>query len=161
MHIRPIQPSDAAALVALHESLSAETRRYRFFSLHPHLSDDEVRRFTSVDHVAREALVVEDAGKIVAVGRFDRTGDGRGEVAFVVADRLQGHGLGTLLLRRLGQWALAHEIHVFEADVLAQNHPMARTFRRWAESCTVTFGDGVLHFEMQIPSHVTTYQRSA
>jgi RimJ/RimL family protein N-acetyltransferase len=152
VHIRSIEPSDAPALVALHESLSDATRRYRFFSLHPHLTSDEVARFTTVDHADREALVVvEDDGTIVGVGRFDRTGDDIGEVAFVVADRLQGKGLGSLLLRQLGQWALDHGIHRFEAEVLAYNRPMMRTFRRWAADCSVTFCDGVLHFDMGIP----------
>jgi RimJ/RimL family protein N-acetyltransferase len=152
MQIRPVEPSDAAALVALHESLSETTRHYRFFSPHPHLTDDEVRRFTTVDHRDREALVVvEDDGSIVAVGRFDRTGDRIGEVAFVVADRLQGHGLGALLLRRLGDWARNHDVDRFEAFVLGDNRPMMRVFRGWAAECSVTFCDGILHFEMKVP----------
>jgi RimJ/RimL family protein N-acetyltransferase len=153
VRIRPIQPADAPALVAFHESLSYSTRHYRFFSPHPHLTDDEVRRFSEVDHHDREALVaVEDDGSVVGVGRFDRTGESIGEVAFVVADRLQGHHLGSLLLRRLGAWALAQGIQRFEAYVLADNRTMAKVFRSWAADCTVTLDDGVLHFDMLIPS---------
>jgi GNAT superfamily N-acetyltransferase len=152
VQIRPIEPSDGPALVALHESLSATTRHFRFFSPHPHLTETEVVRFSSVDHVDREALVaVDDAGQILAVARFDRTGPDIGEVAFVVADRLQGHGLGLLLLRKLGEWASGRGYHRFEAEVLGDNNRMMRTFRAWARSSNITFFDGVLHLDMEIP----------
>jgi hypothetical protein len=56
----------APALVRLHETLSPETTRSRFYSVHPHLSAAEVIRFTNVDHRQREALVaLDDDGEIV------------------------------------------------------------------------------------------------
>ena len=87
LHLRPIRPSDASAPVRFHQGLSARSVYRRFFSTHPRLTDAEVQRFTNVDYVERLALVVEDLGQLVAVGRFDRTpGTTDAEVAFVVAD---------------------------------------------------------------------------
>ncbi|HVV38639.1 MAG TPA: GNAT family N-acetyltransferase [Acidimicrobiales bacterium] len=155
IRIRPIEPADGPKLVDLHESLSDVTRHYRFFSPHPHLTPAEVDRFSHVDHVDREALVAVDGDdNVVGVGRFDRTGDDIGEVAFVVTDRLQGQGIGSRLLEALGEWGRAHGVARFEADVLADNRSMMHVFRKWAPGTSVTFCDGVLHFDMPIPTRV-------
>ena len=46
--------------------LTNETTRLRFFILHPHLTPDEVERFTHVDHHDREALVALDGPDVIA-----------------------------------------------------------------------------------------------
>ncbi|MDE3085783.1 MAG: GNAT family N-acetyltransferase [Acidobacteriota bacterium] len=142
-HLRDIRPGDAEDLVAFHRALSPQTVILRFFGPHPELSAAEVERFTSVDGVDRVALVAERGGEFVAVARYDRQpGSDEAEVAFVVADRLQGHGLGTILLEHLASAARAQGIRRFVADTLADNHRMisvfrdagfARQFRRSAE----------------------------
>jgi hypothetical protein len=83
--IRPIEPSDAEALVALHSGQSPESIHQRFFGAHPQLSHAEVHRFTNVDGRLRVALVAFIAGELVGVGRYDcAPGRHRGEVAFTV-----------------------------------------------------------------------------
>jgi GNAT superfamily N-acetyltransferase len=149
--VRPIQPSDASALVDFHEHLSETTRRLRFFSLHPHLTHDEVARFTNVDHAGREALVGFHLGRVIAVGRFDAMGPESGEVAFVVADEWQSKGLGSRLLRRLGCWAHDRGFARFEAEVLGGNGPMLHVFARYAPDRKTTFADGVVHLDMPLP----------
>ncbi|HET7309953.1 MAG TPA: hypothetical protein VFJ17_01365, partial [Mycobacteriales bacterium] len=57
VHLRPIRPEDAEALVELHERLSEQTRYFRFFGPYPHLSQRDVERFTVVDHDKRVAIV--------------------------------------------------------------------------------------------------------
>src|SRR3954447_5891017 len=129
VHLRPIRPSDAPALVALHGRLSAETIYYRFFSPKPRLTEREVERFTTVDFVDRVALVAELGDDIIAVGRFDRwPGQPEAEVAFVVDDAHQGRGLGALLLEHLAAIARGAGITRFTAEVLPDNRPMLSTF---------------------------------
>src|SRR4051812_31024026 len=100
--VRPILPSDDERLTRFHESLSPETTRMRYFSAHPHLSDRETARFTDVDHIDREAWVVLLGEEIIGVGRYERLENPLdAEVAFVVADRWQGLGVGPILLRQL------------------------------------------------------------
>jgi RimJ/RimL family protein N-acetyltransferase len=128
-HIRPIRRDDADALVAFHERLSRESQYLRFFNVHPHLSPAEVQRFTRVDYHDRLALVVEVGGQLIAVARYDRLGDtDEAEVAFVVADAYQCHGLGGLLLRRLAEAAGARGITRFTAETLPENRRMQSVF---------------------------------
>jgi hypothetical protein len=69
VHLRPILPTDADALVALHDRLSARTRYLRYFGPHPYLSPKELERFTVVDHRTRVALIALLGDEIIAVGR--------------------------------------------------------------------------------------------
>jgi GNAT superfamily N-acetyltransferase len=127
--VRPIAPSDADALVRFHAQLSDRTIRLRFFNLHRNLDSEEVAHFTRVDGFNRVAYVVERQGEIVGVGRYDRCEKPcRAEVAFVVADHFQHHGLGSLLLARLVETARLAGIGELCASVLAENATMLAVF---------------------------------
>jgi GNAT superfamily N-acetyltransferase len=145
VEVHLMQPDDAGELVRFHATLSTETTFLRYFTIHPELSADEVARFTTVDHVDREALVAVVAGHLVAVARFDRLDDGDAEVAFVVADHLQGHGLGTALFARLAARAREVGIRRFVAETLPHNRRMLSVFRNAGLPCSTTFSDGVAH----------------
>src|SRR3954451_13214969 len=97
--IRPIRPSDAPLLAASHARLSDESIRRRYLTPKPTLSRRDLRYLTEVDGVDHVALVAIAAGRIVGVARFVRaTEDARSaEVAVVVADDLQGQGVGHAL----------------------------------------------------------------
>jgi GNAT superfamily N-acetyltransferase len=132
VRIRPVEPDDAARLVEFHEGLTERTKELRYFTPHPHLSEDEVHRFTNVDHRRREALVAVVGDRIVGVGRYDTLHDPlAAELAFVVADDWQHHGIGRALLDALSERARANGIHRFVADTLDRNAPMIGLLRSW------------------------------
>jgi GNAT superfamily N-acetyltransferase len=127
--VRPIRPEDADRLVAFHRHLSPHSVYLRFFSVHPELSEAEVVRFTTVDYEDRLALVALDGDLLIGVGRFDRRpGEAEAEVAFVVADEYQHHGIGSLLLDELARAARQRGIETFRADTLAENRAMLDVF---------------------------------
>jgi GNAT superfamily N-acetyltransferase len=129
VHLRAIRPDDAPSLVEFHSGLSASSVYRRFFSAHPTLSDAEVARFTHVDYVDRLALVASDEDRLIAVARYERRpGTTEAEVAFVVADEYQHHGIGTLLLEHLADAAWNRGIGEFVADTLSENRDMLRVF---------------------------------
>ena len=155
VHVRPICPEDAPGLVAFHESLSARSVYRRFFSLHSTLSEREVTRFTCVDYVDRLALIAEVDGRMIAVGRYDRlSGTGDAEVAFVVADDLQHHGIATLLLELLAEAAWPCGITAFVASTLAENREMLSVFTnsRFEVSTTLDCGVVEVRFSIDPPS---------
>ncbi|MEO8889442.1 MAG: GNAT family N-acetyltransferase, partial [Jatrophihabitantaceae bacterium] len=129
VHLRPIRPSDAEALVTFHGGLSQRTRYLRYFSAYPRIPDRDLYRFSHVDHHDRVALIVELGGAAIAIGRYEGTaGADEAEVAFVVADAHQGRGIGSVLLEHLAAAGRESGIHRFSAVVLADNVAMMRVF---------------------------------
>ncbi len=151
VHVRPISPGDADALVAFHAGLSPRTIHFRFFSPRPKLSPREVERFTTVDHDDRVALVAELGDDVVAVARYDRLpATPTAEVAFVVRDDHQGRGLGTLLLEHLAAAARERGITRFFADTLPDNRRMIGVFRDAGWVTSAKLEDGVVRIEFAI-----------
>lgn len=129
LHLRPIRSDVASRLTEFHACLSPLSVYRRFFFMHPRLSDDEIEHFAHVDYRDLLALVVTDGDQLVAVGRYDRiSGTVEAEVAFVVADALQHHGIGPLLLEHLARAAVKNGITTFVAQTLAENHDMLDVF---------------------------------
>jgi acyl-CoA synthetase (NDP forming)/RimJ/RimL family protein N-acetyltransferase len=159
-HVRPIRPDDADALQAFHVGQSARSTYLRFFAPLERLPEAELHRLTHVDHHDRVALVAvaEDdepgegtAGRpdrrrerIIAVGRYDRTGPGTAEVAFNVADAHHGRGLGSVLLEHLAAAARERGIHRFTAEVLPQNGRMLAVFREAGYAVEQRLDDGIV-----------------
>jgi GNAT superfamily N-acetyltransferase len=131
MHLRPIRGDDGPGLLALYDRLSPESLYFRFFAF-PDKDPAKAEYLTHVDYDRRYALVAETAGAIVGVARWERFADrpSHAEVAFTVADDVQGRGLGSLLFWRLAALARARGIAVFEAEVLKNNERMLRLFAR-------------------------------
>jgi GNAT superfamily N-acetyltransferase len=151
--IRSIRPDDATRLRAFHARLSDDTIRNRFFGLHRFLPDAEVDRFTSPARGNEVALVATVEEEIVAVGRYIRLSGDAAEVAFVVQDAHQGHGIGSTLLTLLAQIAWDDGIHRFVADTFAANLAMLGVFMHTPGAVTVesTRRDGpVVHLVMGV-----------
>jgi GNAT superfamily N-acetyltransferase len=156
VHLRPIRPDDGASLVGFHSGLSARSVYRRFFSAHPVLSDAEVTRFTHVDYLDRLALVALDGDRLVAVGRYERRpGTDEAEVAFVVADEYQHHGIGTLLLEHLADAAWNRGITEFAAETLSENHDMLHVFYDSGFAVRSSSGGGIstVRFRIEPDEH--------
>ncbi len=151
IRLRPIRPDDGRMLREFHERLSDQSIYHRYFVLHRRLSSTEIEHLTTVDYVDRLALVVEDGGCLVAVGRYERLpGTKEAEVAFVVADSHQHRGLGSLLLQRLADAARDRGIETFTAETLAENKEMIRVFLHSGFPVTSTTEWGTLHLRFPI-----------
>ncbi len=148
--IRPISRKDNEKLVAFHESLSDRTIYQRFFAAHPHLTEQEVERFTHVDHELREAYVAVFEDEIVAVGRLETIDKNTAEVAFVIRDAFQKQGLGSALFSLLAETARTKGIRKFVAEVLPQNRAMIRLFEVFGDSIKKETEDGVTHIEVSL-----------
>ncbi len=151
LRLRAVAPQDAGALQEFHEGLSSETIYRRFLGPHPRLSAEEAQRFVTVDYVDRFALVVEDGDHLVAVGRYDRLpGTDEAEVAFVVADAYQHHGIGKLLLDELARAARARGIVTVVASTLSDNRDMLRVFFDSGYDVTTSHSTGVVDVRFDI-----------
>ena len=136
VRLRPIRPDDAPRLQALHARLSRETIYQRFFGATPRLPTPWAHFLAEVDYRRRLALVLEhgpdDDPELIGVGRYEPTAEpDTAEVAFVVEDRWQGKGLGTVLFTALLAAARDRGIRRFRADVLADNRRMLDLITRF------------------------------
>ncbi|TAM91936.1 MAG: GNAT family N-acetyltransferase [Jatrophihabitans sp.] len=157
VHLRPVRPSDAAKLVALHSRLSARTRYLRYFSAYPRIPERDLYRFSHVDHHDRVAFVVELNDLAIAVGRYERQpGADEAEVAFVVDDEHQGRGIGSVLLEHLAAAGRESGLKRFSAVVLAENTGMIRVFRDAGYAITREFDHGEVNLEFAIDETAVT-----
>jgi acetyltransferase len=137
--VRPIRPDDEPLMVDFHRHLSEETVYRRYFvplRLDVRVAHDRLLKRCLVDYPNEIALVatyLNERGMpgLAAVARLIKiAGRNSGEVAFVVADQHQHHGLGTYLLERIIDIARKEEFAALEAVVLADNFSMKDLFRR-------------------------------
>ncbi len=147
VHLRPIRPEDAPAIVAMHGRFSERTRYLRYFSPYPRIPERDLERFVTVDHRDREAFVVALGDRLIAVGRYERLGPGSedAEVAFVVEDAHQGRGVGSVLLEHLAAAGAEAGIRRFVAEVLPANGAMLRVFADAGYEVQRRYADGVVH----------------
>ena len=143
--IRDIRPDDKAELQEGLKRLSVETVHKRFLAAKPRFSSSELKYLTEVDghnHIALVAISVT-TGRIVAVARAVRLYDqpDTAEWAIVIADPLQGLGLGSELIRLLADRARAEGIERFTATMLGDNEAVHRLLRR----ANTVFEHDVLH----------------
>jgi ribosomal protein S18 acetylase RimI-like enzyme len=156
VQVRPICAADTDALRAMHRRLSTLSVQRRFFALLRELPLDQAERFTHVDGLDRAALVAEALdGSIVGVARYDcAPGTGTADLAIVVEDGYQQHGLGTSLLQHLAAYAQQHDVDHFTADVQDDNRPMFRTLGDAGfEVQTRELDHGVDHLLLDFPEH--------
>ena len=153
LRLRAPAHNDAGALVTFFERLSNNSRYLRFHG---------VRRVdvTLVEHVLdpnwtdRGALIgtLTDAQgdeRVVALAEYARLRDpASAEVAFTVADDLQGRGAATRLLEQLAARAAEVGIEGFVAEVLPENSAMLAVFRDagFEESRKLSGGEVEVHF---------------
>lgn len=128
--IRPVRKDDAAEERAFIESLSPQSRRYRFLGQVRHPSSELIERFTDLDYVhelAFAAVVHEDGrDKFVGVSRYSTTADGTAcEAAVTVLDDWQGKGLGSALMKHLIEVARSRGIKRMWSVDSAENLAMS------------------------------------
>ncbi len=128
--IRQVHREDAPLVRDGFARFSAESRRLRFLSDKPRLTESELKYFTEIDHHDHEAIgaVHETDGRALGIARYVRD-TGRpdtAEVAVAVVDEWQGLGLGTELVTRLMARAQDEGIRHFTALVAVDNEVMVK-----------------------------------
>jgi len=137
--IRPIRPEDEPLIVRFHGKLSERSVYLRYFhlvNLAERVSHQRLVRICFNDYNREIALVVvrrnapAHEAEILAVGRLVKAhAANEAELAVLIADEYQGHGLGTELWRRLVEIAGAEKIDQVTAEILPENLQMIEICR--------------------------------
>ncbi len=153
VHVRPVRSDDREAITAFLEAISPESIIYRFFGV-PNLSW-VVDWAVDVDYESSFALVAQTGTppRIIAHAAYVRSSAERAEVAFLVTDYYQGHGIASTLLAHLAQLAAEQGITTFTAEVMPSNHRMIETFRE--SGFPVEIRSSAQSIEIELPTSVT------
>lgn len=141
--VRPIQPDDAQMLQNLVQSLSRESRYFRFVSSLTELPPSMLARFTLIDYDREMALVAvhkqrtaNDEGdmveteRIVGVSRYITNPDQTScEFSLVVADDFGGKGMGSRLMQSIMDVARDKGLTEIDGLVLTNNPGMLKLMR--------------------------------
>jgi acetyl coenzyme A synthetase (ADP forming)-like protein len=147
VHVRPVRAEDGEEIHRFLEGLDLRSRMFRFFSIGTDLQD-AARAMVDVDYSVRYSLVAIRDDAVVAQGLYIGDGSHQAEIAFAVADPLQGMGLGTLLLAHLAEVASENQISVFWAEVMPENHRMIEVFRESGFPVEISSLPGAIRVEL-------------
>jgi len=148
--IRPLRHGDTETVAAVFARLGSTSRQRRFCGAKPRLSEDDLATLARVDetHHVLVAYVGDDSVP-AGIARLVRDG-ATGEIAFEVADELQGQGIGSVLARELAADARAAGITQLVATVCGDNQPVVSLLRRVAQSLDVRWRDGEREFVLAL-----------
>ncbi|WP_157431792.1 GNAT family N-acetyltransferase [Actinomadura hibisca] len=153
LRVRPFGPADADRLRRMSALLSRGSLYTRFFTGTPRIPEPYVSALHGLDHWDREALVALLDGELVGVAEYvrDRDRPCRAEVAALVADPWQRHGLGGLLVACLVPLAQRRGITEFGAEVIYENRPALSAIRRYWPAVAPADADGAASFRLPLP----------
>lgn len=146
--IRPLVPGDRDELVALHDGIGEDSLRMRFFTLSRTTAHRYVEHLLTQPNGTVAALVATVADHLVAVVTAERVSPDAAEIAFLVADREHGHGLGSLLLEHVAAACRSFGIRRFVAEVLPENAAMLGVLTDAGFEITRRTDHGVVLVEM-------------
>lgn len=156
-YLRVAGPGDVDRLARLLERSSESARHFRFFGgVSPR---EGAQALLTKGPGAGLTLVVTmgEEGEIVGVGSFTPCGDGEAEVAFLVEDRFQGKGVGTLLLERIALAASREGIERLIGFVKPDNEKMINVFRSSGFEVSQHWEDGHIQISLDIePTRTST-----
>jgi acetyltransferase len=137
--IRPIRPEDEPAMIEFHKKLSERSVYLRYFQplkLTQRTAHERLTRICFIDYDREMALVAErkkpdGSPDIIAVGRLSKIhGRPEAELAALVQDELQAHGLGAELYRRLIVVAREQKLQKVHSNMLGENKEMQSLCRK-------------------------------
>jgi acetyl coenzyme A synthetase (ADP forming)-like protein len=159
MRFRPPRLEDAPTLLDFFRGLSDRSLYLRFHG-RPTVDERLVAPMLEPDWTERGALVGMDGEGIAALATYVRLRDaGIAEVAFAVADELQGRGIATRMLERLAALASLVGIEEFLAEVMPDNGAMLRVFAEAGFQTSRTTESGTTEVRLRLASTDTLVSR--
>jgi GNAT superfamily N-acetyltransferase len=148
--LRRLTLADAGDVIHLYETLSDDECYYRFFTAHPaHLQTLALSLAEPAQ--AQYALGAFSGGRLLGVANYiELPASGSAEVAVVVAHSEHLRGVGTALIRRLGEIARGNGVHHFIAEVLFENQLMLRVLADSGWPCTRHLDSAVVHVDIDL-----------
>ena len=151
IRVRRIVPGDAGELERFYAELSADSRASRFHGASRGIGHEQAEQFAAADHRRRDGFVAVASGRIVGHLVLEPLGDGTEELAVAVDDRVQHHGVGTLLLAAAVASARIRGIERLVAWVRAENGAMRHLLTASRHPVRLTWERLLARYELAVP----------
>ena len=132
--LRSIKPEDEILWLEMFRRFSDKSVWNRFFNV-IHDTPHEFRvRYCDIDYSREIAIIAElqeDENKMLGVVRFTFYSDmKKGELAFIVVDRWQGLGLGTMMVQHVIKICKEKRVETIYSVILPNNYGSIRFLKR-------------------------------
>ena len=151
LRLRPVRPDDHDPLLEFYRDLSPDSLYYRFFDVRTPEAALEYSP-VDVDYVRDFGVIGEIGGEIVGVAHYlsSAAQPKVAEVAFAIADKVQGCGIGTHLLQKLAEVGRTNGVERFRAETMTENQRMLDVFLCSGFDVTSRTADGSVHVSFAI-----------
>lgn len=158
VHFRAIKPSDEEAMRALFYRFSDQSVYYRYFSPIKTMPHKKMQEYVNVDFSKDMSIIgycTSPTGKhrLVCEGRYVHSPHRpEADIAFVVDEAYQNHGIATFLLDFLIQIARQRGFKALTADVLATNKSMMKVLEKSRYSIQAVLSSAIYELTIHLES---------
>jgi RimJ/RimL family protein N-acetyltransferase len=163
--LRPAKASDAPGIRALFHQLSDNDVYTRFFQRVKTLSNREIQRLCNLNYETEVAFVATSGPREYEeiVGHacyFVNHSTQLAENAFMVASTWQGLGLGTAMLKRMIEHAMARSLRGFVFEILKENERMLNVVKLCCENITMKRSEDAVYMTLIFDQAANQCRRS-
>ncbi len=151
IRVRRVAPGDVPDLERFYAELSADSRAARFHGACLGISHEQAERYAAADQRRRDGFVALAGGRIVGHLMLEPMAGGTEELALAVDDRLQHHGVGTLLVAAGLASARLRRIRRLVAWVRPENLAMRQLLTGSHHALSVAWEGTVARYELVVP----------
>ncbi|MBC6457622.1 GNAT family N-acetyltransferase [Actinomadura sp. HBU206391] len=153
LRMRPYGVADRDRLRRMSTVLSPQSLYTRFFAGTPQIPEMYVRALHALDHWNHDALVAMIDDEMVGIAEYvrDRADPERAEIAVLIADHWQRHGVASCLIRYLARLAERRGITEFSADVMLGNAAALAAIRAGWPAARPQRDGGAARFRLPLP----------
>ncbi len=156
--IRPVRPEDVPLFVRFRESVSENSMYYRFFRNISEFTPRQLHLFTTIDYDREIALIaladIDKEEKMLGVIRILSHPDRKkGDFYIIVADAMQGQGIGSILLNTALDIAGKQGFETIFGVVLPENEGMKKLSQKVGFQIKFNFDEKVFDLRLDLDTH--------
>ncbi len=155
VRIRLAQPGDAEAVGRMHDRCSDQSKYQRYFAV-VQWRDVQLHRLSG-GHRGATLVVLDEEDTVIGLGNVfpdEPEGEATAEIAMIIEDAQQGHGIGSVLLGQMISLAQILGFREVVATVLADNEGMLALLSQSGLDWSSEIESGVRTMRAPLPNHV-------
>jgi acetyltransferase len=161
LFIRPVRPEDVPLFVTFRESLSESSLYYRFFRNISEFTPRQLHLFTTIDYDREITLIaladINQEEKMLGVIRILSHPDRKkGDFYIIVADAMQGQGIGSILLNTALDVARKQGYETIFGVVLPENEGMKNLSQKVGFQVKFNIDEKVFDLRLDLDTAVIT-----